>query len=96
MDFSVDVNGSIYVANGSANHIIKYTPNGFGVVSLIGAGSLSPYTFQRMTVDGNGAVYTSEFRVCVKLFHVSNFPMLFTDIFCLIEKSFPFKVEHYE
>lgn len=68
VDYSIDVNGSIYVANGSANHIIKYASNGLRVLSFLGAGSYSPYIFQRMTIDANGTVYTSEYRVCIELF----------------------------
>lgn len=63
-DYFVDVNGSIYVANFSANHIIKYAPGNLTVSMFMGSGSYSPYLYQRMTVDPNGIVYTSEYRVC--------------------------------
>ncbi|CAF1050817.1 unnamed protein product [Rotaria sp. Silwood1] len=62
VDYFVDANGSIYIANGSANHVIKYTSRNLSVAFFMGSGSFSPYTFQRMTVDTNGTVYTSEYR----------------------------------
>ncbi|CAF1368622.1 unnamed protein product [Rotaria sp. Silwood1] len=62
VDYFVDASGSIYVANSSANHIIKYKPGGLDVAFFMGSGSFSSYTFQRMTVDTNGTVYTCEYR----------------------------------
>lgn len=65
IDYAVDNNGSIYIANGSANHIIKYAPGNLSLISLMGGGSFSPFTFQRMAIDANGTVYTTESRVCI-------------------------------
>ncbi|CAM4820892.1 unnamed protein product [Rotaria magnacalcarata] len=62
VDYSADKNGSIYVANGSANHIIQYKSDHLTIISFMDAGVFSPYTFQRMTIDTNGTDYTCEYR----------------------------------
>jgi hypothetical protein len=67
-DYFLDKNGSIYVANNSAKNIIKYTLGSLNVTAIIGGGNLSIHTIQRISVDSNGSVYSSEYRVCIDLF----------------------------